>query len=316
MIRPVIDTRSFSTRAVRLIVGATLLVGAIMLSLANSSQVRAQSESVTNKSAPPRSFEVASIKPNHSAAPNRFFRFSDPSRMSIDNMPVKDLIEFAYHVQPFQISGGPGWINSQGYDVQAKVDDSVVAQLQKLPPEERMDQFRLMLQSLLADRFKLKLSHETKQLPIFDLVVAKGGPKLTPATVPTAPPTAGANGRSRPRGPMLMFSPGRLTGKAVDMSALAEVLGRDPALGGRLVVDQTGLKGKYDFTLQFAPEREMLIPGTTDRPPMPADAPPPPDANAPSIFTAIQEQLGLKLEPTKGPVQTFVIESIEQPSEN
>jgi uncharacterized protein (TIGR03435 family) len=107
-----------------------------------------------------------------------------------------------------------------------------------------------------------------------------------------------------------------ITGKAVDMSALAQVLGRNPALGGRLVVDQTALKGNYNFTLRFAPEREMLMPGTTERPPMPADAPPPPDANAPSIFTAIQEQLGLKLEPTKGPVQTLVIENIEKPSEN
>jgi bla regulator protein blaR1 len=279
-------------------------------------QARAQSQATGTSNASLPSFEVASIKPDHSGAPNRFFRLADPSRMTISNIPAKDLIEFAYHVQPFQISGGPGWINSQGYDIQAKVDDAVVAQLQKLPREERMDQFRLMLQSLLAERFKLRLSHETKQLPIYDLVVAKGGPKLAPTTVPAAPPIASANEQSRPRGPMMMMSPGRITAKAVDMSALAELLGRDPALGGRLVVDQTGLKGKYDFTLQFAPEREMLIPGTNDRPPMAADAPPPPDANAPSIFTAIEEQLGLKLEPAKGPVQMLVIESIEQPSEN
>jgi bla regulator protein blaR1 len=308
--------RRFSSRRTAPLVGFASAVVAVLLafSLASARRVHAQSQATTNAALP--SFEVASIKPDHSGAPNRFFRFADPSRLTITNMPVKDLIEFAYHVQPFQISGGPGWINSQGYDIQAKVDDSVVAQLQKLPREQRMDQFRLMLQSLLADRFKLKLSRETKQLPIYDLVVAKGGPKLTPTTVPAAPPIPSANEQSRPRGPMMMMSPGRITAKAVDMSALAELLGRDPALGGRLVVDQTGLKGKYDFTLQFAPEREMLIPGTNDRPPMPADGPPPPDANAPSIFTAIQEQVGLKLEPTKGPVQTLVIESIEQPSGN
>lgn len=113
-----------------------------------------------------------------------------------------------------------------------------------------------------------------------------------------------------------MSTPGSITGKAVGMSALAEVLGRNPALGGRLVADKTGLTGKYDFTLQFAPERETLMPGTTERASMQADASPPSDANGPSIFTAIQEQLGLKLEPTKGLVQTLVIENIEQPSEN
>jgi len=289
----------------------------LAFSLAGAVRLDAQSQAAAN--ATPPSFEVASIKPNHSSTPNRFFRMADPSRMTITNMPTKDLIEFAYHVQPFQVSGGPGWINSQGYDIEAKVDDSLVAQLQKLSPQDRSDQFRLMLQSLLTDRFKLKLGHETKQLPIYNLVVAKGGPKLTPTTVPaTPPPAASANEQPHPRGPQMMMSPGRLTGKAVEMSFLAEALGRNPALEGRLVVDQTGLKGKYDFTLEFAPERDIPMPGTNDRPPMPAgaDGPPPPDPNAPSIFTAIQEQLGLKLEPAKGSVQTLVIENIEQPSEN
>lgn len=299
--------------------GSTFIALLLALSLGDARRVRAQSQAATN--APVPSFEVASIKPDHSGTPNRFFRMADPSRLTITNMPVKDLIEFAYHVQPFQVSGGPGWINSRGYDIEAKVDDSVVAQLQRLSPQERSDQFRLMLQSLLTDRFKLKLGHETKEFPIYNLVVAKGGSKLTVTTVPATPPPtagAGANGQSRRRGPMLMMSPGRVTGKAVDMSDLAEVLGRNPALEGRLVMDQTGLKGKYDFTLEFAPEREMPLPGTNDRPPMPAgaDAPPPPDPNAPSIFTAIQEQLGLKLEPAKGAVQTLVIENIAQPSEN
>lgn len=302
--------------------GSAFIAVLLALSLASARQVEAQSQAAegTNGTTPP-SFEVASVKPDQSGTPQRFFRLADPSRITITNMPVKDLIEFAYHVQPFQVSGGPGWINSQGYDIEAKVDDSVVAQLQKLPPEERADQFRLMLQSLLTERFKLKLGHETKQLPVYDLVVAKGGSKLTPTTVrATPPPSAGANAndQSRPRGPMMMMSPGRLTARAMDMGFLAEALGRNPALGGRLVVDHTGLTGKYDFTLEFAPEQDMPMPGANDRPPMPAgaDAPPPPDPNAPSIFTAIQEQLGLKLEPAKGPVQTLVIENIEQPSEN
>lgn len=299
--------------------GSAFIGVLLALGLASARRIDAQAQSAdgTNGGALP-SFQVASVKPDHSGAPNRFFRFADPSRISISNMPVKDLIGFAYHVQPFQISGGPGWINSQGYDIEAKVDDSVVAQLQKLPPDERVEQFRLMLQSLLIDRFKLKLGHETKELPVYDLVVAKGGPRLTPTTAPAAPPppAASSNGQPRSRGPAMMISPGRLTARDVPISFFAQSLGRQPELGGRLVVDKTGLTGKYDFTLQFAPERQMLMPGTNDRAPMGADGPPPPDPNAPSIFTAIQEQLGLKLEPTKGPVQTLVIESIQQPSEN
>lgn len=309
-----IDKLTFSRKLLLGAAVAAALVGPLILG-ATYAPLRAQSQSGTATNAALPSFEVASIKPDRADAPVRFVHFADPSHITISNMPVKDLIAFAYHVQLSQISGGPGWINSQGYDIEAKVDDSVVAHLQKLSREDRADQLRLMLRSLLADRFKLELNHGTKQLPIYDLVVAKGGPKLTPTTVPAAS-AASTNGQPRPRGPDLMSTPSSITGKAVDMSALAEVLGRNPALGGRLVADKTGLTGKYDFTLQFVPEREMPMPGTNDRPPMPANAPSPGDPNAPSIFTAIQEQLGLKLEPAKGAVQTLVIENIEKPSEN
>jgi bla regulator protein blaR1 len=301
------------------LVAAAAVAGPVAFGITDAPAVRAQSQSSAAGSAPLPSFEVASIKPNRSGSMNRFFRLADPSRFTVTNIPAKDLIEFAYHVQPFQVSGGPAWINSQGYDIEAKVDDSTVAELQKLPQEQRMDEYRLMLRSLLTDRFKLNLGHETKELPIYVLVVAKGGPKLTPTTIPQTPP-ADADAKGRPRGPMMMMAPGTLTAKDASTSSLAEILGRQPELGGRLVVDQTGLTGKYDFTLTFAPERMMAMPGASDGEgqPMrrPEGAPPPPDPNAPSIFTALQQQLGLKLESQKGPVQTLVIENIEKPSEN
>lgn len=312
--------KEFESKRKLFLVSAAAIVTALAFGFAGAPCIRAQSQASAG-SAPLPSFEVASIKPNRSGTGNRFFRLADPSRFTVTNIPAKDLIEFAYHVQPFQISGGPAWINSQGYDIEAKVDDSTVAELQKLPQDQRMEQYRLMLQSLLTDRFKLSLGHETKELPIYVLVVAKGGPKLTPTTIPATPP-AGPDAKGQPRGPMMMMSPGRLMAKGTTTASLAEVLGRQPELGGRLVVDQTGITGKFDFTLTFAPERMMPMPGANGpggqgQPmPRPKDAPPPPDPNAPSIFTALQEQLGLKLESQKGPVQTLVIESIEKPSEN
>jgi bla regulator protein blaR1 len=307
------DGLSFRRKLLLVALAIAALTGPVIFGLANTPRVRAQSQETSPALLP--AFEVASIKANHSGTPNRFFRFADPSRINITNMPAKDLIQFAYHVQPFQVSGGPGWITSDGYDIEAKVDDSVVAELQKLPPEQRIGQFRLMLQSLLADRFKLTLGHETKELPIYALVVTKGGAKLTPTTVnPDVPPSPKA--QAPPQGPMMMMSPGKLTAKLMPMSALAEVLGRQSELGGRLVVDRTALTGKYDFTLEFAPERPEPLPGTTGGPPMSPQGPPPPDASAPSIFTAIQEQLGLKLESTKGPVEVLVVNTIEKPSEN
>jgi bla regulator protein BlaR1 len=305
------DRLSLSRKLLLLAAGMTVLAGPVVFGVANAPRVRAQSQETSARPLP--AFEVASIKLDHSGTQSRFFRFNDPSRFTTTNIPAKDLIGFAYHVEPFQISGGPSWIHSDGYDIEAKVDETAVAQLQTLPPEQRMDQYRLMLRSLLADRFKLSLSHETKELPIYALVIAKGGAKLTPTTVDLTRPVTPGN--APPAGPMMMMSLGRLEAKAAPISALAEVLGRQPDLGGRLVVDRTGLQGKYDFTLEFAPDRPEPLLGTGG-PPMGIQGPPPPDPNAPSIFTAIQEQLGLKLDSSKGPVEILVINSIEKPTEN
>lgn len=313
MSEPFTKTLNLYQKALLIAVGTLFLAGPVVFGLANTRRIPAQSQETSATPLP--SFEVASIKLDHPSTPGRFIRMGDPSRFTATNIPVRDLIRFAYHVQPFQISGGPSWIDSEGYDIEAKVEDPIVAELQKLPAEQRVEQMRLMLRSLLTDRFKLNLSHETKELPIYALVVAKGGPKLTPTTVnPNVPASPTAKGP--PMGPMMRMSPGRLEAKMTPMSFLAETLGDQPDLGGRLVVDQTGIQGKYDFTLEFAPERPEPLPGTAGGPPPGMNAPPPPDPNAPSIFTAVQEQLGLKLEPTKGPVEILVIDKIEKPTEN
>jgi len=289
---------------------STFLIGTLIgtFSLFSSSENYRQKTGVASRTR----FEVTSIKANGSGSPAHFIDYSDPSRLRVTNEWVKELIEFAYEVQAFQISGGPAWINSSRYDIDAKVDDSIAAEFQKLPIERREVQMRLMLQSLLADRFGLRLGYRTKEVPVYTLVVAKSGPKLTPAASSSAAP---ADGRvsSAHQGPMIMTSVGRIAAKDMPLSSLAEVLERQPELGSRLVVDQTGLKGKYDFTLQFAPDGARLMHGANSEPSVREQAL---TSSGPSIFTAIQEQLGLKLELAKGAVQTLVIENIEQPSEN
>ncbi len=147
----------------------------VVFGLLNAPQIRAQS--TQSAAAPLPSFEVASIKPNRSrdtlSGAER-----PPGRYTATNQSIKALIQFAYDLQDFQLSGGPSWIASERYDVDAKVDDSQAAELKKLSFWRRRDQMRLMVQSLLADRFSLRLSHKTETLPIYALVIAKTGAKL------------------------------------------------------------------------------------------------------------------------------------------
>lgn len=274
------------------IIAATLAFG-----LLSTPPVRAQSPQPAATPAP--SFEVASIKPNKTDDMRVMLRIT-PDGLSAVGVPAKFLIEFAYDIKDFQISGGPGWIDSEKYDIDAKMDEATIEAIKKMPREQAVEQRRLMLQSLLADRFKLKVTHSSKELPIYALVVAKNGPKLTQSA--DSPP--GATPRNQMR-----FTPGELTGTGVPISLLVNQLAREV---GRQVVDKTGLQGNYDFTLQFTSERRLAMPGG---PGGPGDAPPP-DSSGPSIFTALQEQLGLKLESQKGPVEMLIIDSVEKPSEN
>lgn len=296
-------------------IGIAVVTGAIVLGLVNAPRVGAQADTT-----PLPRFEVVSIKLNHSGDPGRgSISFQSPGRLTATDVTVKLLIRFAYNIKDFQLSGGPNWINSEGYDIDAKVEDSVVEQLQKLPTEQRLDQNRRMVQSLLADRFKLSVTRSTKKLPVYALVVAKGGPKLEDVTppavqgspVPPASAPIGGSVASPPppgKGTMLSVSGGeaKLTAKSMSIANLLGILSQQL---GRQILDETGLKGIYNFTLQYRPDSQ--IPGLQG----PADAPLP-DSSGTSIFTALQEQLGLRLESTKGPMDIIVIDHIEEPSEN
>ena len=178
---------------------------------------------------------------------------------------------------------------------------------------------RRKVQSLLADRFKLTLHRETKEFPVYALMIAKNGSKLQEVAdtpLESGPPDP----KGAPDGPRkgmkgIRMDRGEVSGQGATISLLAEVLSNQV---GRTVLDKTGLKGHYDFTLKWTPDESQgaMIKGPGDGGPGTGNAPPPPDASGPSIFTAVQEQLGLKLESQKGPVEILVIDHVERPSEN
>ena len=288
-------------------------------------------------------FEVASVKP---AAPitGNFIRVmmrggpgsNDPGQITYTNVTLKNVLMNAYGVKGFQISG-PGWLDSERYDIVAK-----------LPRGATKEQFMVMLQNLLAERFKLTLHREKKDLPMYALVVGKNGPKLKesvdePGSKEGDAPKAGGHAdgplpapgklpMGRDGFPVLPPGAGRagtmislVSGNAHMAANGQSMAGLAEMLSGQLdlpVVDMTGLTGKYDYTLTFAPEglagmRVMGGPFSGEGGPgMPVEIAPDAQSN-PNLFTALQEQLGLKLDQRKGPVELLVIDHLERaPIEN
>jgi uncharacterized protein (TIGR03435 family) len=221
---------------------------------------------------PPAQFEAVSIKPDRSDTGNSGENTAR-GRFTVTNDSLKKLVELAFGVKEFQIAGDPGWIGTERYDIIATTGTG-----RDLGDTE----LRPLLQAMLSDRFALKFHRETKQLTVYSLVVAKGGPKLKTHT--------GAAGSSTTTSSASMSATKATT--AMLASHLSTLL-------GRTVIDNTRLSGEFDYHLEWAPDKA----GT--------EAP-----SGPSIFTALQEQLGLKLNSAKGPVETIVIDSAEKPSEN
>jgi len=241
----------------------------------------------------PPAFEVASIKPNHSAARNSGFRRASPGSLNATNVTLKMLISYAYDVRDYQISGGAGWIDAERYDILAKPEPGEGTH--PATEMERNAMLRRRVQTLLADRFQLVLRRSTKELPTFTLFLAKNGPKGL---------TAGTGEKSE-----LVDNGHHLTCREITMASFCKIFLQSYLR--RWVVDKTGITGAFDFSLDWVPEEgQRRLPEGEPA----AAAPASPDG--PSFFTALQEQLGLKLEPGKGPVEVLMIESAEKPSEN
>jgi uncharacterized protein (TIGR03435 family) len=225
-------------------------------------------------------FEVASIKQNKSGAVRAQFR-PEPGRLTVTNFSLKFIIGQAWGVKAYQIVGGPGWLDSDKYDIIAKAEGVA---------DNR--QVRMMLRPLLVERFNLVVHRETRAMPVYDLVVAKSGPRFPESKVgDPGPPSTAEDQVVRVLGPAPLF--------ADNLSILL----------GRPVLDKTGISGMHNFTVVMKRDEPLSSNGDGGGLLSASSAPS-------SIFSALQEQLGLKLESKKGPVEVLVIDHLERPSEN
>jgi len=308
-------------------VSTAVVAAPLALGFASSPLVFAQ---ILHADGPLPSFEVATIRPMEQtgfATPSGGTASSAGGRVAPDGEPIisqqevhfssaprfSDIVDFtmtakmlindAYNLPAFsksQTIGGPEWADQMMYRIQAKIDDSRYAALQKMPSAQRVQQIHMMEQSLLSERFSLKVHFETRELPVYALEVAKGGPRLTPSS-------------SNPMGtteahPSIMSVVGKgdgveIKGNGISPGQLIVLLQQQPEVGNRMIVDHTGLKGHYEVLLTWAREGSST-----------ADAGLTAASVAPSFFTALKEELGLQLVETKGPVEVIVIDHIKKPT--
>lgn len=286
--------------------------------IANALGARAQSEQATD--ARP-SFEVVSIRPGRPG--DQGVWASDAGRFAVSSVTARYLIEYAYNdfkagaiLRDDQLLGGPGWITTEKWAINAKVDDSTAEKLRKLSREKRGKEIGFMVRAMLADRFKLRVHHEKRMRDVYALVASKGGPKFLSTRFNNTDVKA-SQLKGPGKKPLPPVTPGlRRFWLHGPISRLAEILSRIPDIN-RLVLDQTGIQGNYDFVFQWKPEPEaasMLSRPGEAGPKIGAER----AANVagPSIFTALQEQLGLRLKLEKVPVDVVVIDHIEPPSAN
>jgi uncharacterized protein (TIGR03435 family) len=232
-------------------------------------------------------FEVAAIKPSKPDDEGQHYSTTN-ARFSMENYTLRRLILVAYGLKSeSQITGGPDWMDKPAFDIVAKIDETEAARISNLKRNERLKEFGLLLQSLLADSFHLQVHQVERVMPVFALVVANSGAKL--ARSPT----------THQRQNFSSMRSGHLEAKSTSMDAFAEHLTRMPEAGEKVVLNRTGLEGDYDFKLDWAPDYGSGVP---------------PDAASPGLLTALQEQLGLKLESQKGSIKVIVVDSAAKPT--
>ena len=264
--------------------GFGLLIFATIVAVVSPALLQAQTRAAGRPA-----FAVTSVKPNHMDCCTSG-GVGDGGSIN-RHVTLKSLIGTAYRIQGFRISGGPGWIDTERFDVDGKADD----------PKADPDQLRLMLRSLLEDRFGLKVHRETRATAVYALVVDKNGLRIKPSADQLSPDVHGpsAPGSALPNHGALRFGPGSVVGNAVALSFFCSGFLSDAT--ERLVIDRTKLTGRYDVQLHWTPDESAVSSGSD---------------SGPSIFTAVREQLGLRLEPVKAPVEVLVIDYAEKPSAN
>ena len=285
--------RSLTTRT-RVIAAAIVLLAA-----AASAALRAQ--------APPPAFEVASVKSNKTGERRVMMRTEPGGRFTASNVTLRDVVREAYRLLPSQLTGEPDWMSADRFDIVAKAEGNIEESF-FADPLAGPSRLQLMLRSLLADRFKLVAHEETRELPLYAMTMARSdrrvGPGLRPSTRDCS--SGGAAPAADGFDCGLSITPLKISGRSVPLSQLASGVG---GMVQRTITDRTGLAGRFDIELSYTPE---LLGGPEAAKVSAAGG----DPNGPSIFTAIQEQLGLKLESARGPVKVVVVDSVQHPTED
>ena len=281
-----------------------------LVALATALHAPASAQATTDRQELPpileASFEVASVRRNLEGGPTTFNPLAT-GQFTVINFPFATLITAAYQLQPYQLLDAPSWARDERYNINARLDPKMASRLQ---PDGHPPTWALALRHLLSERTGLAFHRETREMPIYALVMAradrKPGPNLQPAkadcdALRTESEAAARAGRPSPYPPRtetwtpcgLRTAPGRIVSGGF---GFAEFMRELSVRVGRQVIDRTGLEGRWDFYVTFAPDDN-------------------PSADAPNLFTALQEQLGLKLEASKGPINTFVIDRVERPTD-
>ena len=285
---------------------ALFFAAPLALSLIFTAASRAQ---ILHSQDPLPVFEAATIKPFKDPPSNWHQPGGDEVYLAA--MSARGLIEFAYRLPPgstARVLNAPKWVDSDLYEVDGKIDPALAATMQRMPLQQQIEKRRLLLQSLLQERFQLKIHFETQVLPVYALTTAEKGAKLSPAKdLPPLDPSQPA----QPRNPAnlrnsLMIAPKggqqfEMIARGETMDQFATMLTPHPEIGGRPVVNRTGLTSAYDFTMDWTREQGAAAAG---------------DDSGPGLFTALQQQLGLKLVPSRAPVEVLVIDSISHPTPN
>ncbi len=247
----------------------------------------------------PFAFELAAIRPSRPANPNSNFNLNG-GRVSTENIPLLYLLKLAFGLNigsDDQVVGAPAWVRTTGFDITTKIDDATAKTLQAMSPEEQEGAIDAMVRKLLEDRFHLKAHTELQPRTVDALVLAKGGSRLQLSIVCDA--ASADHPCPPPDGPSLHNDGhGHVEGKGATTAMLANILATQPDIGGRMVVDNTGLAGKYNFDLHYTPDSAAG------------------ENSGPSLFSALGEQLGLKLETKRLPIKVLIIDQVNQPTPN
>jgi uncharacterized protein (TIGR03435 family) len=286
---------------------ATAQAGAAATQSTNATSPAAPAAPDAAPSAAP-AWDVSTVKPAGPDEHNSMFNFM-PDGIKITNVPLWMIVREAFGLEDDHMFGGPAWSKTSNFDIEAKVSPEDAAKFKALKMEQRQQ----MMIAVLEERFGLKYHHETRDLPMYELVVAKGGVKMHESIPDAKGPDSGGPGPApSPGRHILMMHRGHIESVGTGMPGLARALSGQL---GRTVIDKTGLTGNFDYKLDWTPEGAALPMAMGGNPAAVGNATSQ-DTDGPSIFTAVEEQLGLKIESTKGAVDVIVIDQLEQPTAN